>query len=423
MFCTKCGAENPENSNFCRKCGTVLIQVTPLPQPSANASSDMTHSTPGKQSKIWRVLFIVTAIILLIVVAVSITVPISYYNSEEGQISSLQHQLSSVNSQISSLQGQLSSANSDSVANAIAEVRPSVVAITAQMTVNTIFGSTTQQVEGSGWIIDSNGLVVTNNHVVEGASPDAVTVTMENGQSYTAKSIRTDPIDDLAVIDIGIGNLPTINLGDSSKLRVGDFVVAVGNALGQGISATFGIVSATGYTITVGSNETLYDLILTSAPVNPGNSGGPLVNLAGQVVGIVVAKAAGTGIEAQGYVIPSNTTQPIIQDLITKGFVTRAWVGIRITTVDAASKAQYRLSVDKGAVIITVTSGSPADKAGLKAYDVIVKFAGKDIGSADDLVQAIRSSNVGQPVDVVYYRGSTQNTTRVTPIESPLATP
>jgi serine protease Do len=199
------------------------------------------------------------------------------------------------------------------IAAVVAKVKPSVVAITSQIT--SIFG--TQNAEGSGWIIDSNGLIVTNNHVVEGAK--TVTATLEGGQIYTAKSIRTDPINDLAVIDIGINNLPAATVGDSSELRVGDWVVAIGNALGQGIRATQGIISATGITITVDTGTTLYNLLETTAAINPGNSGGPLVNMRGEVVGITSAKLSAVGIEGMGYAISSNTAKPIIEQLIQQG--------------------------------------------------------------------------------------------------------
>jgi serine protease Do len=302
------------------------------------------------------------------------------------------------------------------IAAVVAKVKPSVVAITSQIT--SIFG--TQNAEGSGWIIDSNGLIVTNNHVVEGAK--TVTATLEGGQIYTAKSIRTDPINDLAVIDIGINNLPAATVGDSSELRVGDWVVAIGNALGQGIRATQGIISATGITITVDTGTTLYNLLETTAAINPGNSGGPLVNMRGEVVGITSAKLSAVGIEGMGYAISSNTAKPIIEQLIQQGYATRPLLGVNVSNIAALSQSliqRYNISVDNGAVITQITAGGPADKAGLKVGDVIVSFGGKQISGADDLVQAIRSSKIGQQIEVIYWRGNSTATAYAILIESP----
>jgi serine protease Do len=177
----------------------------------------------------------------------------------------------------------------------IAKVRPSVVAITTELSGYDVFGNSyTQQGAGSGWIIDKNGLIVTNNHVVDGAK--SITVTLDDGRTFPAESVHTDPVADLAVVKIKAQNLPALQIGDSSKLNVGEWVVAMGNSLGMGISATKGIVSAVGVSLSVSPGETLYDLIQTDAAINPGNSGGPLVNLQGEVVGINSAKVAQVGV-------------------------------------------------------------------------------------------------------------------------------
>lgn len=305
-----------------------------------------------------------------------------------------------------------------SIADVVAKVKPSVVAIDTELATYDIFGRPiTEEGAGSGWIIDSNGLIVTNNHVVEGAK--TVTVTLEGGQTYTAKTIRTDPANDLAVIDIGIANLPAVIIGDSSKLRVGDWVVAIGNALGQGIRATEGIISNTGITVTVDTGTTLYNLLETTAAINPGNSGGPLVNMAGEVIGITSAKLSAIGIEGTGYAISSNLAKPIIEQLITKGYATRPLLGVNVSPITQSLVRQYGITATKGAVLTVVSSGGPADKAGLSPGDVVISFAGKTINTADDLVQAIRISQIGQQVEITYYRGSTQAATSVILIESP----
>jgi serine protease Do len=169
-----------------------------------------------------------------------------------------------------------------SLAAVIAQVRPSVVAIDTESTGIGIFGTSfTQQGAGSGWIIGKDGVIVTNNHVIEGAS--SINVTLEDGRSFPATSVHTDPVADLAILNINAQNLPALRLGDSSQLQAGDWVVAIGNSLGMGISVTKGIVSAMDVSLAVSAGENLKGLIQTDAAINPGNSGGPLVNLAGDV--------------------------------------------------------------------------------------------------------------------------------------------
>jgi serine protease Do len=196
----------------------------------------------------------------------------------------------------------------------VAKGRPSVVAISTETSVR-IFGRVfTQEGAGSGWIYSTDGFIVTNNHVVEGAR--TVTVTLQDGRTFSAVSIQTNAAADLAVIKINATNLPALNIGDSSKLQVGEWVVAIGNALGMGISATTGIVSAVGVSMDVSQGQTVTGLIQTDAAINPGNSGGPLVNLAGEVVGINSAKIAEVGVEGMGYAIGIDEALPIIQQLL-----------------------------------------------------------------------------------------------------------
>lgn len=307
------------------------------------------------------------------------------------------------------------------VSNIVIKIRPSVVAINAELATCDIFGRpATQQVAGSGWILDSNGLIVTNNHVVEGAR--IVTVTLENGQTYNAKSIQTDPIADLALIDIGIGNLPAVVMGDSSKISVGNRVIAIGNALGEEIRATQGIITSVHSTFTPDNKKTLYDMLETTVPITYGNSGGPLVNMDGEVIGIATAaQLTPTGSELISYAISSNTARPIIQQLTQDGYVTRAWLGANVSSVSELSTAGYKLPVDQGAFIVQVAAGSPAEKSGLKAGDVIVDFGGQDITSADELVETVRSSEIGQQVNIIYWRDNTENANVATLVQGPIS--
>ena len=296
------------------------------------------------------------------------------------------------------------------------KVKPSVVAINAEVTLFDIFNQAyTQEVAGSGWVL--NGFIVTNNHVISGAKN--INVTLADGIVIPATIKGADALSDLAVLNVNRTDLPTAAVGDSTKLQVGQWVMAIGNALGEGISATQGIVSRTGVSITVETGQTLTDLIQTSAAINPGNSGGPLVNMAGEVVGITSAKLAALGVEGMGYAISTKTALPIIESLVQKGYVIRPYLGISVQTVNPLLVLRYSLAVDYGAFINTIGSGSPAEAAGLKAGDIIVSFNGKDVATADDCLTAIRTAQIGQTVTIVYWREQTQTTVQTTLVESP----
>jgi serine protease Do len=306
------------------------------------------------------------------------------------------------------------------IADVVALVKPSVVAINTEVITYDIFRNPYKQTgAGSGWITDEDGHIVTNNHVVEGAN--TITVTLADGRTFPASVVGADAYSDLAVVMIDARNLNAASVGNSSQLRVGDWVVAIGNPLGLGISAKEGIISRLGVSLEVSSGQTLYDLIETSAAINPGNSGGPLVNMAGEVIGITSAKIATVGVEGMGYAISINTAMPIIKELIQKGYVVRPWLGVEggLYTVNQYVVFRYRLAIDRGAFVTEVTSGSPADKAGIKPGDVITSFDDKEITTADELNQAIYSSRIEQKVKITYWRGNNKNTTYATLTESP----
>jgi serine protease Do len=192
-------------------------------------------------------------------------------------------------------------------------VEHAVVAIETETVINSGFIQRTVQGAGSGWIIDPSGIIVTNHHVIENAK--TITVILNDGTTYTPVSVEFDATADIAILKINAGNLPALPIADVSRLFVGDWVVAVGNALGQGISAKDGIVSRLGVDIQVSQTETYHNLIETNAAINPGNSGGPLVNLAGGVVGITSLKLSAAGIEGMGYAINIAEALPVIQRL------------------------------------------------------------------------------------------------------------
>jgi serine protease Do len=310
-----------------------------------------------------------------------------------------------------------------SIADVVEMVKPAVVAITTEVTGYDWFNRAyTQEGAGSGWIIDPNGIIVTNNHVVEGAK--TITVTTDSGVSYTAdpKSVYTDPLNDLAIIKIDATGLPALKTGNASSLRLGDWVIAIGNALGQGTRVTEGIVSRKDVSLSVDQSETLYNLIETSAAINPGNSGGPLLNLNGEVVGITSAKIATVGVEGMGYAISIDTAMPIIKELVNKGYVTRPYLGVNLYNVSDLSngeKTQFNIKVDAGILLYQIAAGSPAADAGLKAGDVVVSIGGRDVTTIKEFTTVLYASPIGKPLEIKYWRGDTETTTTVTPIETP----
>ncbi len=307
-----------------------------------------------------------------------------------------------------------------SIADVVEKVYPSVVAISTEVVALDIFRTPrTQKGAGSGWIIDKDGIIVTNNHVVEGAKK--VTVELSDGRIFEAdpKNIHTDPLTDLAVIKIYATNLPAASVGNSTQLRVGDWVVAIGNPLGQGIRAKEGTVSGLKVSLDVDQGQTLDDLIETSAAINPGNSGGPLVNMKGEVIGITSAKVAGVGVEGMGYAISTKTAIPIIEQLIKQGYVTRPWLGVTLSTVDQYVAMVNRLSVSKGVVVAYVKPGSPAAEAGLQQLDVITRFKDKEVTTAEELIDTIHDSKIGEEVKITFVRGNETKTTSARLIQSP----
>jgi serine protease Do len=299
----------------------------------------------------------------------------------------------------------------------VTEVMPSVVSVTTEMVVSGFFGQSTEYVAGSGILIDDKGYIVTNNHVVENAQ--SIYVELADGKTFPANTVGTDTLSDLAVIKIDATDLPYAYWGDSSSLSVGEWVLAIGNALGEGITATEGIVSRLNVSVDVGEGNTLYGLIQTTAAINPGNSGGPLVNMSGEVIGITSVKIVASAVEGIGYAISSDEAKPIIQHLIRYGHVTYPWLGVGLYTVDPSLAAAMNLSVDRGALIVDLVADSPADTAGLREGDIIIRFGDKEINDVADLVQAIRSSEIDEEVEIIFVRGEDTKTTSARLVERP----
>ena len=306
------------------------------------------------------------------------------------------------------------------ITDVVESVKPAVASIiVGTVGYNIFLQPVPQEQAGSGVIIEDSGYIVTNNHVVEGA--ESITVTIPDGRSFDATIVGTDPLTDLAVIQIDGDDLPTVSFGESSTLAVGEWVVAIGNALGLpgGPTVTVGVVSALGRTIQEQSGVTLYDVIQTDAAINPGNSGGPLINLQGEVVGINTAKVTAVEVSGVGFAVSSNTARMVVQEIKEKGYVSRPYLGITIMTVTPSIARSYDLATDEGALITRLVTGSPADEAGLSPGDVIIRFDGQRIITADDVVLAIRAHEIGDEVEITYLHDSSENTSSATLIERP----
>jgi serine protease Do len=251
---------------------------------------------------------------------------------------------------------------------------------------------------GSGFIISPDGYIFTNNHVVEQA--DKILVKLSTGKEYDAKIIGRDKKTDLALIKIKPAeSLPVVELGDSEKLRVGDWVIAIGNPFGLAQTVTAGIVSAKGRVIGAGPYD---NFIQTDASINPGNSGGPLFNMEGKVVGINTAIVAhGQGI---GFAIPINTAHVILPDLKSKGKVTRGWLGVSVQDITEDIAKNLKLKDINGALVSDVFKGDPADRAGLKTGDIILEVNSKKIKDSHELLIAIAAFHVGDRIGIKVLR-------------------
>ena len=306
-------------------------------------------------------------------------------------------------------------------ADLVKEISPAVVSITTQtLGYNAFLQPVPETGAASGVIVDAKGYIVTNNHVVEGAQ--SLKVNLSDGRSFDAVKWAGDPGTDLAVVEIQPGgNLPYAHFLSNSldKLGLLEDVVAVGNALALpgGPTWTEGVVSYLGRSIQESNGVVLDDLIQTDTAINPGNSGGPLVNMAGQVVGINAAIASGA--ENIGFAISTDTAISTVYSLVTKGYASSAWLGVSMLSVTPAIKSQYSLSVDSGALIVQVVSGGPADNAGLRPDDVIIKLDGADISSTQDLAAAIQSHSPGDTVPITYVRGQATLTASATLAQRP----
>ena len=263
---------------------------------------------------------------------------------------------------------------------------------------------------GSGFIIDAKGIVITNNHVIKGA--EDIIVRVNGDKEFKAEVIGSDPLSDIAVLKIDTNEkFKTVKFGDSDKARIGDWVLAIGNPFGLGGTVTSGIISARNRSIGLARYE---DFIQTDASINQGNSGGPLFNMNGDVIGINTAILGQSGSIGIGFAIPSNSAKRVIDQLIKFGETKRGWLGVRIQYVSDEIAEVEKLDRARGALVASVAEGSPSDKAGVKSGDIILEFDGKTINEMKELPMIVAQTDVGKTVNVKIWRNKKEITKKIT---------
>ena len=263
---------------------------------------------------------------------------------------------------------------------------------------------------GSGFIIDKKGIVITNNHVIKGA--EDIFIRANGDKEYKAKILGTDPLSDIAVLQIITDDkFETVKFGNSDTARIGDWVIAIGNPFGLGGTVTAGIVSARNRNIGMARYE---DFIQTDASINSGNSGGPLFNMKGEVIGINTAILGQSGSIGIGFAIPSNSAKLVIDQLLEFGETKRGWLGVRIQTVTKEIADVEKLKKARGALVASVAPGSPSDKAGIKDGDIILEFDGKKINEMQELPLIVAQTKVGKVVNVKIWRNKKEITKKIT---------
>jgi S1-C subfamily serine protease len=372
------------------------------------------------------------------------------YLAAKEQLPSPLESPASADQKVANSSGILASVNQNFITNVVDKVGPAVVRINASTTIATssgatddtedplfrrFFGNRTPQLgrseerevrqgTGSGFIINNNGQILTNAHVVAGATK--VTVTLKDGRTIAGKVKGIDRVTDVAVVEIAERNLPSIQIGDSEKIKPGEWAIAIGNPLGLDNTVTAGIISGTGRTSAeIGAADKRVNFIQTDAAINPGNSGGPLLNAAGQVIGMNTAILRGT--QGLGFAIPINTAQRIANQLIATGKVDHPFLGIQMVDLTPQLKAEInrdpnaglKIDVDKGTLIARIVRNSPAAKAGMKSGDIIQSVNGKVVQNVNQVQQAVETTKIGASIDVLVRRNGQDVSLSVTPVAAP----
>ncbi len=356
---------------------------------------------------LWKVLLVVVITAVVVSVACFMVIPLFFGRNPVDFIKGKGEERISV---LTPAEQRVVVAGQADVVSVAQKILPTVVNIEVQFLRGTAIGS--------GFIIRSDGYIVTNNHVVQDSR--GIKVSLADGRVLNARIVGLDAETDLGVIKVDASNLPVAELGTSSDLVVGELAVAIGSPEGFEQTVTSGIISALHRNLpdfhpeNAPNTTPLLDVIQTDAAINPGNSGGPLCNSMGKVIGINTAIASETGGNVGiGFAIPIDNAAPVIEELINKGKVVHPWMGISGTTLSPEIALRYNLPVQEGALIRTVYKGGPADKAGMAMGDIVVALDGKQTKSMDEVMLEIRRRQVGARVKVTYYRGSEKMDTEV----------
>jgi len=332
---------------------------------------------------------------------------------------------------------QSAAADEQVVIDIYARVSPAVVHITSRIVVRDFFyGDVPQEGTGSGFVIDQQGHIVTNNHVVEGA--EKITVTLSDETSVEAKVVGTDPSTDLAVvqIDVPADKLHPVEMGTSANLQVGQRAIAIGNPFGLDRTLTTGVISSLGRPLQTQNNRTIYDVIQTDAAINPGNSGGPLLDSSGRVIGVNSAiYSPSGGSVGVGFAIPVDTVRRVTISIIEKGYYPHPWLGITGLSITSDLANYLKLPVERGVLVINVTSGQAAAQAGIRGGsrrvqignyvvpvggDILTAIDGNKVSAMEDMVKYLETkAKVGQVVNLTITRDSTEQTVQATLGEQP----
>ena len=396
-------------------------------EPKTNTQPSAPENQPKHRSGLRKA---VSAVLALALVAGSCGLTYAAVNNK------WEDKMQEATASISSMQQQLSAVQSGTITadNVTYAVSPegtqtprmvyennakSVVAVSSTIQ-STVYGQTRQGTSsGSGFIISDDGYVVTNRHVVEGATD--VTVTLSTGDEYTAKVVGSDSLNDVALLKVEATGLPAVKLGSSDKLAIGDMVCAIGNPLGS-LTATLTVGYVSGKDRQVTTDNSTINMIQTDAAINSGNSGGPLFNMYGEVVGITSAKYSGTtssgaSIEGISFAIPIDDVMSIIGDLQEYGYVTGAYLGVTVTDTDAAAAKLYGMPT--GAYVNSVEDGGAADRAGVQPKDIIIGLGDTDISNRTELTRVLRRFKAGDTTTITVIRSGERMTMDVTLDEKP----
>lgn len=371
------------------------------------------QNAPKRHNKIWM-----QVCIAVLCLAVGISIGILAFSGRSGQISQIEPTASpSATATPNNGQSTAPNTGSSNLADVIDSVMPSVVSITTTQYAQRA-GTEVASGYGSGFVYSADGLIATNNHVVEGAGRIYVTLNGDE-QQYEAEVVATDSYSDLAILKIDKTGLTPVKFGSSSSLRLGDTVFVIGSPY-NGLfanSVSSGIVSGLNREMVL--NSATQTFIQTDAAVNPGNSGGPMFNANGELVGIITRKSMlstvtgeTTSIEGIGFAIPSDVASPVLEQLAQGQQVPRRGIGIMGSSLTEQGKQAY--NVENGIYVASVSKGGPAEKAGLEVGDIITKLDGQAIGSMDEMIQLMESKNIGDTITLTYVRDGQENTATVT---------